>query len=69
VPAATALLPDAAVRAAAEANPGMRPMAAELGYRKKVSSEKARRVLGFEPRPWEEAVLSAAESMLAKGVA
>ncbi|MEN2742249.1 NAD-dependent epimerase/dehydratase family protein [Microbacterium sp. X-17] len=69
VPAATALLPDAAVRAAAEANPGMRSMAAELGYRKKVSTEKARRVLGFDPRPWEEAVISAADSMLAKGVA
>ena len=44
-------------------------MAAELGYRKKVSREKARRVLGFQPRPWEEAVTAAAESMLAKGLA
>ncbi|MFE4468749.1 NAD-dependent epimerase/dehydratase family protein [Leifsonia sp. NPDC056824] len=69
VPPPTALLPDAAVRAAAEANPGMRPMAAELGYRKKVSSEKARRVLGFVPRPWDEAVVAAAESMLTHGVA
>ncbi|MCI0157954.1 NAD-dependent epimerase/dehydratase family protein [Leifsonia shinshuensis] len=67
VPPPTALLPDAAVRAAAEADPGMRPMAAELGYRKKVSTEKARRLLGFSPRPWQEAVTAAAESMLAAG--
>jgi nucleoside-diphosphate-sugar epimerase len=64
----TALLPSDAVRAAAEANPGMRPMAAELGYRKKVSSEKARRLLGFRPRTWQEAVAAAGESMLAHGL-
>ncbi len=67
VPPPTALLPDAAVRAAAEADPGMRPMAAELGYRKKVSTEKARRLLGFSPRPWQDAVIAAAESLLAAG--
>lgn len=67
VPPPTALLPDAAVRAAAEGNPGMRPMAAELGYRKKVSTDKARRLLGFSPRPWQDAVTAAAESLLAAG--
>ena len=65
----TGLLPSEAVRAAAEANPGMRPMAAELGYRKKVSSEKARRLLGFRPRTWQEAVTAAGESMVAHGLA
>ena len=41
--------------------------AEELGYRKKVSTEKARRLLGFSPRPWQEAVTAAAESLLAAG--
>lgn len=65
----TALLSDDAVRAAAAGNPAMRPMAAELGYRKRVSIEKARRILGFRPRTWQEAVAAAGESMLARGVA
>lgn len=60
-------LPNIAVRAAARLDPSMRPMAAELGYRKRVSTEKARRVLGFSPRPWEEAVAAAGESMVAQG--
>ncbi|WP_336854263.1 NAD-dependent epimerase/dehydratase family protein [Sinomonas albida] len=64
----SAVLPDDAVRAAAASNPAMRPMAAELGYRKKVSSEKARRLLGFAPRPWQEAVVGAGRSMVAKGL-
>ncbi|MFF2051824.1 NAD-dependent epimerase/dehydratase family protein [Leifsonia sp. NPDC058194] len=64
----TAMLPSEAVRAAAESNPGMRPMAAELGYRKKVSCEKARDILGFRPRTWQEAVVAAGESMIARGL-
>jgi nucleoside-diphosphate-sugar epimerase len=65
----TTLLPSEAVRAAAEANPAIRPMAAELGYRKKVSGEKAHRVLGFRPRTWQEAVAAAGESMVSRGLA
>lgn len=64
----TAQLPSDAVRAAAADNPGLQPMAAELGYRKKVSGAKARRVLGFRPRTWQEAVAAAGESMLARGL-
>lgn len=64
----TALLPSEAVRAAAETNPALRPMAAELGYRKRVSGAKARRVLGFAPRDWRESVAAAGESMVARGL-
>lgn len=59
---------DAEVRAAAESTPALRLMVAELGYRKQVSSDKARRVLGFSPRPWQEAVVAAADSMISVGL-
>ncbi len=42
--------------------------AGELGKRQDVSSERAREVLGFEPRATEEMVLAMAESMLAHAV-
>ncbi|WP_226653622.1 NAD-dependent epimerase/dehydratase family protein [Leifsonia sp. LS1] len=64
----TASLPSEVVRAAAQADPGLRPLADELGYRKKVSGEKARRILGVRPRSWQEAVTAAGESMLARGL-
>lgn len=64
----TALLPSDAVRAAADTNPALRPMAAELGYRKRVSGARAQRVLGFAPRGWREAVTAAGESMVARGL-
>ena len=65
---ATQTLPDAVVRAAAESNPGMRSIAAELGYRKRISTQKARDLLGFSPRPWRSAVVDAGESLVAAGL-
>ncbi|MCS5719721.1 aldehyde reductase [Herbiconiux sp. CPCC 205763] len=41
-------------------------MSGEPGLPKLTSNEKARRVLGWEPRPASEAIVAAAESMLAK---
>jgi len=40
----------------------------DLDYAKKTSNEKARRVLGWTPRDPREAIASAAESMVAKGL-
>lgn len=41
---------------------------ANLGYAKKVSNDKARRVLGFQPRQADEAILAAATTMLDKSL-
>ncbi|GAA4604000.1 nucleoside-diphosphate-sugar epimerase [Actinoplanes octamycinicus] len=57
VPAAT--IPDEVVRT----TPAMRAFVGELGYRKQISNDKARRVLGWQPRPAEEAIVAAGRSL------
>ena len=65
---ATQTIPDDALRAAAESNPALRPTLPDLGYRKRMSSEKAHRMLGWTPRDPEIAIAAAGESMVARGV-
>lgn len=60
----TRALPDMAVRVAALFSAELRELAPDLGYAKVVSSEKARRVLGWEPREPREAILAAAQSLV-----
>ena len=43
-------------------------IAPDLGYARKTSNDKARRVLGWQPRGPEDAVLAAARSMIAKAL-
>ena len=64
----TRSLPDVAVRAAALVNPQARATVSDLGYRKRMSSEKAKRVLGWTARDPEQAIVAAGESMVAKGL-
>jgi nucleoside-diphosphate-sugar epimerase len=64
----TAELPDEAVRAAAETNPALQGMVPNLGVKRHVSNDKARRVLSWSPRPFEETVAETAESLIALGV-
>lgn len=40
----------------------------DIGYSKKTSNEKARRMLGWSPRDPHEAIAAAAQSMVAKGL-
>jgi nucleoside-diphosphate-sugar epimerase len=61
----TTELSDDAVRAAAAADPSRDPMAREVGRVRHLDAGKARRVLGWEPRSTEEAILATAESLLA----
>ncbi len=64
----TRAIPSLVVRLRALFSPRFRPTLADLGYRKRLSNEKARRVLGWSPRPSEEAVVAAGRSMVEKGL-
>ncbi|RRN62810.1 aldehyde reductase [Caulobacter sp. 602-1] len=63
----TRALPDFVVRIAARFNAEMRPFVADLGYAKKTSNDKARRVLGWTPRDPREAIVAAAASLVGRG--
>jgi nucleoside-diphosphate-sugar epimerase len=60
-------LPDWLVRLAAFRDPAVRQILPELGKKKNATSAKAQRVLGWAPRPREEAIVAAAESLSAYG--
>jgi nucleoside-diphosphate-sugar epimerase len=64
----TRSIPNAVVRIAALFSQEFRPVVADLDYIKKVSSEKAHRILGLQPRKSEDAIIASAESMIAKGL-
>jgi nucleoside-diphosphate-sugar epimerase len=57
-------VPNLLVRAMAIFDPGIRSIVGQLGRRSAYSSEKARRLLGWSPRPLEETVVETAESMV-----
>jgi nucleoside-diphosphate-sugar epimerase len=59
----TRTIPNVVVRLGARFNPQFRAIAGELGYRKKISNAKARRVLGWEPRPSAQAIIAAGETL------
>jgi nucleoside-diphosphate-sugar epimerase len=61
----TRTLPNLAVRAMGLFDPGIRSIANQLGVRVELSSEKARRLLGWSPRPAEETIVDTARSLLA----
>jgi len=64
----TRRLPDWVVRLFALADKSVAQVVPELGEVKHVSSEKARRVLGWSPRPPEEAVIASARSLVELGL-
>ena len=49
-------------------DPSVRQIVPELGKRKTAANEKARRVLGWAPRSWEDAVVATAESLVRLGL-
>lgn len=61
-------LPTWVARLAAPIDPGLKLIVRELGRDQRISNEKARRVLGWQPRSAEEAVRATAESLLAAGM-
>ncbi|MEU6818162.1 NAD-dependent epimerase/dehydratase family protein [Streptomyces sp. NPDC046860] len=66
----TRQLPDLSVRLAARfGDPALREILPALGRRNRHSTEKAHRLLGWRPRPAEEAVLDCARSLIGQGLA
>jgi nucleoside-diphosphate-sugar epimerase len=57
-------MPDFAVRMLALVIPQLRMLAPDLGHRIDLRSDKARRVLGFAPRPAATTIVDCAESLL-----
>jgi nucleoside-diphosphate-sugar epimerase len=64
----TRTIPDFVVRLTARFRPEFRAVAADLNFRKRVSDVKARRLLNWSPREPKEAILAAADSMIAKSL-
>jgi nucleoside-diphosphate-sugar epimerase len=64
----TRQIPNWIVRLAALRDPALRLITPELGKEKNATNEKARRMLGWNPRSREESLLSTAESLLRLGL-
>ena len=64
----TRQLPNWLVRVAALRDPVVKQILPELGKPKNGSNEKAKRLLGWAPRPSEEAIVATAESLLRLGL-
>jgi dihydroflavonol-4-reductase len=61
-------IPDFLVRIVAMFDPVLRGRLFDLGKRRLVSSDKARRILGWTTRPTQETILDTAMSLLAQGL-
>ena len=57
-------IPDDVVRAGAATNPILRAVTNDLGYARRFSTDKARRILHWNPRPSKDAIAAAADSMV-----
>ena len=64
----TRQLPNWLVRVASLADPAVKQILPELGKSKNATGKKAQRVLGWKPRPPDEAIVATAESMMRLGL-
>ncbi|MGK2937931.1 MAG: SDR family oxidoreductase [Solirubrobacteraceae bacterium] len=64
----TRVAPNLMVRAMGMFDPAIRTIVGDLGQKTEYSSEKARTVLGWTPRPVEDAIEDTARSLLDRGV-
>lgn len=64
----TQVWPDEQVRIAAETNEQLKGVVPLLNYDMSASGEKAERLLGWAPRPKEEAIVASAESLIRLGL-
>ncbi|KJS39250.1 MAG: NAD-dependent dehydratase, partial [Hyphomonas sp. BRH_c22] len=61
-------MPDVMLKLAAMFNPVLKQVIPELGRERQVSSEKARRLLGWQPHTAREAIIDGAQSLMDAGV-
>jgi dihydroflavonol-4-reductase len=61
-------LPDWLVKLVAPVNPAARQVAPDVGKIRRASNEKARSVLGWQPRSNEEAIVATAKSLVRLGL-
>lgn len=61
------VLPNIVFRIVGYFNPDIELVLPELGRRREMTIEKARKVLGWTPRGWETAIIASAESLLKLG--
>lgn len=61
-------MPSLMLRLLGRFNPGIRAIIPDLGRRRATSNEKARRLFGWRPRPSEDAIIAAGESMARQGL-
>jgi dihydroflavonol-4-reductase len=64
----TRKIPNTVVRLGAITNPALKALVPFLGLNMDATSEKAVRLLGWSPRPAEEAIVASAESLLRLGL-
>jgi nucleoside-diphosphate-sugar epimerase len=64
----TRQLPDFLIRLAALRDPAVKQIIPELGKKKNATSEKARRLLGWNPRSNEDSIIAAAKSLIQLGL-
>jgi nucleoside-diphosphate-sugar epimerase len=64
----TRVIPNFVARIGALVNPQLRGIVADLDYKKSLTNQKARRMLGWSPRDPKEAIVAAGESMVRKGL-
>jgi dihydroflavonol-4-reductase len=64
----TRQIPDWLVRLAAIRDPAVKQILPELGKVKNATSAKAQRLLGWKPRPREDAIAATAESLMRLGL-
>lgn len=68
LPISSRIMPDWVVRMAAPFNAQARTVAPMLGINRNLSTEKARTVLGWQPRSKEEAIMATAECLVTFGI-
>jgi dihydroflavonol-4-reductase len=61
-------VPNLVVRGMAIFDPGIRSIVGQLGRRTELSSEKAKTLLGWSPRPAQDTIVECAQSLIDQGV-